>query len=103
MLRRMWRISDSNAEIFGEAGIPLKINIILFPQPFFKVSNALSQGAWLRSNIFLCVRIRSLLVNSKTQKKRLMFISRPAPQNVENIGFEPMTSCMPCKRSNQLS
>ena len=48
-----------------------------------------------------------------------MFISRHAPQNVENIGFErrnfsakqkvenigfePMTSCMPCKRSNQLS
>ena len=23
--------------------------------------------------------------------------------NVENIGFEPMTSCMPCKRSSQLS
>ena len=22
---------------------------------------------------------------------------------VENIGFEPMTSCMPCKRSSQLS
>ena len=69
MLRRMWRISDSNAEIFGEAGIPLKINIILFPQPLFKVSNALSQGAWLRSNIFLWVRIRSLLIDSKTQKK----------------------------------
>ena len=39
-------------KLFGEAGIPLKINIILFPQPLFKVSNALSQGAWLRSNIF---------------------------------------------------
>ena len=23
--------------------------------------------------------------------------------NVENIGVEPMTSCMPCKRSSQLS
>ena len=23
--------------------------------------------------------------------------------NVENIGFEPMASCMPCKRSSQLS
>ena len=22
---------------------------------------------------------------------------------VENIGIEPMTSCMPCKRSSQLS
>ena len=22
---------------------------------------------------------------------------------VENIGLEPMTSCMPCKRSSQLS
>ena len=24
-------------------------------------------------------------------------------RNVENIGFEPMASCMPCKRSSQLS
>ena len=24
-------------------------------------------------------------------------------ENVENIGLEPMTSCMPCKRSSQLS
>ena len=23
--------------------------------------------------------------------------------SVENIGVEPMTSCMPCKRSSQLS
>ena len=23
--------------------------------------------------------------------------------NVENNGFEPLTSCMPCKRSSQLS
>ena len=23
--------------------------------------------------------------------------------SVENIGLEPMTSCMPCKRSSQLS
>ena len=23
--------------------------------------------------------------------------------DVENIGLEPMTSCMPCKRSSQLS
>ena len=30
---------------------------------------------------------------------------RPLPKHpeVENIGFEPMTSCMPCKRSSQLS
>ena len=36
------------------------------------------------------------------QKKRLKF-SRLVIVLVENIGFEPMTSCMPCKRSNQLS
>ena len=29
-------------------------------------------------------------------------ISRPKGV-VENIGVEPMTSCMPCKRSSQLS
>ncbi len=26
-----------------------------------------------------------------------------AAMKVENIGLEPMTSCMPCKRSSQLS
>ena len=62
-------IGFERRNFFGEAGMPLKINIILFPQPLFKVSNALLQGAWLRSNIFLCVRIRSLLIDSKTQKK----------------------------------
>ena len=36
------------------------------------------------------------------QKKRLTF-SRFVIAIVENIGFEPMPSCMPCKRSNQLS
>ena len=29
--------------------------------------------------------------------------SRPKKGAVENIGFEPMASCMPCKRSSQLS
>lgn len=29
--------------------------------------------------------------------------SRTFVRNVENIGVEPMTSCMPCKRSSQLS
>ena len=28
---------------------------------------------------------------------------KAARSEVENIGFEPMTSCMPCKRSSQLS
>ena len=27
----------------------------------------------------------------------------PEGKKVENIGIEPMTSCMPCKRSSQLS
>ena len=40
--------------------------------------------------------------NVNKQKKRLKF-SRLVIVLVENIGFEPMTSCMPCKRSNQLS
>ena len=30
-------------------------------------------------------------------------ISSGKSLNVENIGIEPMTSCMPCKRSSQLS
>ena len=33
-------------------------------------------------------------------KKRVMLLHHSF---VENIGFEPMTSCMPCKRSSQLS
>ena len=33
------------------------------------------------------------------------YVKELAPQRgrVENIGIEPMTSCMPCKRSSQLS
>ena len=30
-------------------------------------------------------------------------IVAPKKGAVENIGFEPMASCMPCKRSSQLS
>ena len=33
----------------------------------------------------------------------LMTVFNTAYGNVENIGVEPMTSCMPCKRSSQLS
>jgi hypothetical protein len=36
--------------------------------------------------------------NKKRHLKRYLFYC-----NVENIGVEPMTSCMPCKRSSQLS
>ena len=33
----------------------------------------------------------------------LMTVFNTVYGNVENIGVEPMTSCMPCKRSSQLS
>jgi hypothetical protein len=36
-------------------------------------------------------------------KKSLTKILQVTDNQVENIGFEPMTSCMPCKRSSQLS
>jgi hypothetical protein len=41
----------------------------------------------------------------KSQEKipNLLKINRFGIQKVEIIGFEPMTSCMPCKRSSQLS
>ena len=41
----------------------------------------------------------------KSQEKipNLLIINRFGIQKVEIIGFEPMTSCMPCKRSSQLS
>jgi hypothetical protein len=41
-------------------------------------------------------RIFILLRNKKSQPKKLTF-------KVENTGFEPVASCMPCKRSSQLS
>ena len=34
---------------------------------------------------------------------KLLKINRFGIEKVEIIGFEPMTSCMPCKRSSQLS
>ncbi len=34
-------------------------------------------------------------------KKGRLFLEKAL--SVENIGVEPMTSCMPCKRSSQLS
>ena len=37
------------------------------------------------------------------QKKGTYFLYKCLIIKVENIGVEPMTSCMPCKRSSQLS
>jgi hypothetical protein len=37
------------------------------------------------------------------KKKSLTKFRKALIFNVENIGVEPMTSCMPCKRSSQLS
>ena len=36
-------------------------------------------------------------------KKGFTLTRKPLIINVEDNGFEPMTSCMPCKRSSQLS
>ena len=36
-------------------------------------------------------------------KEGLSFTKTLAVVDVESIGVEPMTSCMPCKRSSQLS
>ena len=48
------------------------------------------------------------LVCQYVKERWLLFMHRLSSDRnvrsgVENIGFEPMTSCMPCKRSSQLS
>jgi hypothetical protein len=53
-------------------------------------------------------KIYVFLQKKKTTGKVVFFKYRPCMRVgpvfvVENIGFEPMTSCMPCKRSSQLS
>jgi hypothetical protein len=45
--------------------------------------------------------IRDALVYAPALKQKTPTVS--ARVLVENIGVEPMTSCMPCKRSSQLS
>ncbi len=37
------------------------------------------------------------------RKRGIVVCDAPLIGPVENIGLEPMTSCMPCKRSSQLS
>lgn len=49
----------------------------------------------LMSCVSICQRTSGNNVHGKTIPQRF--------PKVENIGFEPMTSCMPCKRSSQLS
>ena len=46
-----------------------------------------------------------LIHKSNLQSCLCQYVKDPSPVKgvVENIGVEPMTSCMPCKRSSQLS
>ena len=96
---------DRRKLVFGEAGIPLKINIFFIPATVYpQVSNATFLIASRRSRQFLFVLYWTFMYKYLQTKKRLIPNQSLAIQNkVENIGFEPMTSCMPCKRSNQLS
>ena len=49
----------------------------------------------------MCINyVYKSVMKSGVNKKRAMLLHHSF---VENIGFEPMTSCMPCKRSSQLS
>ena len=49
----------------------------------------------------MCINyVYKIVRRTYENKKRAMLLHHSF---VENIGFEPMTSCMPCKRSSQLS
>ena len=52
---------------------------------------------WACTSFALFTFLLFRLCNMSWNNKRI------TPLHVENIGFEPMASCMPCKRSSQLS
>ena len=55
-----------------------------------------------RSSTFLSIVEESFVLSNMSKIMCNLFDS-VAYLLVENIGVEPMTSCMPCKRSSQLS
>ena len=53
----------------------------------------------------LCQYVKELFPDEKGEMRDMITLTQNSIHNgtVENIGVEPMTSCMPCKRSSQLS
>jgi hypothetical protein len=50
-----------------------------------------------------CLPFVGAMSEQVLKQKRFRLLGTPCFIGVEDIGFEPTASCMPCKRSSQMS
>ena len=90
----LWELTDSTG--VAEAGIPLKINIFLFPQPPLTLTPPISKGQRRDSCEASCFFVEGgeNLFSCHIQQKREIGISNLSSLKVGVDGFEPPTLCL---------
>ena len=90
----LWELTDSTG--VAEAGIPLKINIFLFPQPPLTLTPPISKGKGeiaAKRAVFL-LKVVKTCFHTTYNKKREIGISNLSSLKVGVDGFEPPTLCL---------